>query len=1121
MAKVDLRSRAPDTRDEPDLIKSAFKNGAARAQSVPPKARMGTAVKASGAKDAGAIDEEGFQAMFNEYTELSLTSGNEVESELNKFTKRLALQDEDWEKRVEALRRLRGVVVAGGAETKEWQNMLQYVSIALEHGIKDLRSQVVREACVTLAFMAEKLGMKAERPAELNLPALFILIPNSVKIMATSGIVCIKFILANVPSQKLVPLIVREFLNSKSKEVRRSCCEFICLFLERFPKIALDKHVTIIQEAIKKGLTDADSEARSFARYAYFAFAGHFPSNANVLYQGLDTANQKKLDENVSRSGSQSSLKTMASALRKPAVNGRQNGPDNLGLAVALRIGRDQAETVAGPDPKINPRSTSAIDMGAARRAAKAKAVLPSQNRAIRPPTTRPTPLVSRGKIQPSQTYTRSQPGSRSSSPTGLRLPPALKKTPHGKDSRDASPGRTVGRSAYKILPRSNSAARRDEFNNSRKNSRDGSQLQSDDESEASSLMSDHSSTLARYVTGAPLPENLPDILSHLSSGNWSTKRDGLLALQQYMGREEKLLSHSEMEKVCSIFTRMMNDPTTKVIGMFLDTLHEFVRMHKLELGPWLSTLLTKLLSKQGAELLPTVQSKIDRLFELMRGSFPAESQFQHLMRFITDERQTPNVRVIAAVLNYLTVLAQVNMKPNDLKNSSSSRLGLTKIINWCMDGKTPDIRKSSQQVLVVLRQLNEQEFSAMVDTLDQFLRETVIKLVNGYPRRPSGLLGELRGSPGPSTSQHSQGRKATPKNIAPSPMTRGFRHSPVSSPSQGSAGNDENLNPESILQSLRQTSQDIQKYGFRSPRSGDASVERRRPGGTPARQHSGTPPRLSGATAMFPQYEDHTIVPIYASPEEQTAYVNTLSARLIETVPDRQFCILRHFHTYMSLLTDDIWRDHMMDILSFVYANFQNTNLDCITWALACFTRILQLQPDRMREFPELTIVSLIEMQKCAPKSVVKAADECMLQAAKIFPCDIVIRILLPFINTRPGPENVSAVRYYIHMVRETLLDKLVPILNEIVPTLVSAYADHRESNMRKECVYALIHTQTKVGEEMMAPYLQSLPASKIRLLRLYLKRTVELEAGGGGGNDPDGRDEGTMNTGSGDTPT
>ena len=123
--------------------------------------------------------------------------------------------------------------------------------------------------------------------------------------------------------------------------------------------------------------------------------------------------------------------------------------------------------------------------------------------------------------------------------------------------------------------------------------------------------------------------------------------------------------------------------------------------------------------------------------------------------------------------------------------------------------------------------------------------------------------------------------------------LRRGFRQSPVSSPSQTSSGNDENLNPESILQSLRQTSQDIQKYGFRSARSGDASVERHRQG-TPARQHSGTPPRLSGATAMFPQYEDHTIVPIYASPQEQMAYVNTLSARLIETIPEYELLKMR-----------------------------------------------------------------------------------------------------------------------------------------------------------------------------------------------------------------------------------
>ena len=63
----------------------------------------------------------------------------------------------------------------------------------------------------------------------------------------------------------------------------------------------------------------------------------------------------------------------------------------------------------------------------------------------------------------------------------------------------------------------------------------------------------------------------------------------------------------------------MLNDPTTKVIGMLLDVLYDFIRIHKLELGPWLHLLLTKLLSKQGSELLPTVQNRVNRLMALIR----------------------------------------------------------------------------------------------------------------------------------------------------------------------------------------------------------------------------------------------------------------------------------------------------------------------------------------------------------------------------------------------------------------------------------------------------------------------------------------------------------------------
>ena len=43
--------------------------------------------------------------------------------------------------------------------------------------------------------MAQQLGNRMDRFAEAVLPALFNLIPNSAKIMSTSGCVCIRFII--------------------------------------------------------------------------------------------------------------------------------------------------------------------------------------------------------------------------------------------------------------------------------------------------------------------------------------------------------------------------------------------------------------------------------------------------------------------------------------------------------------------------------------------------------------------------------------------------------------------------------------------------------------------------------------------------------------------------------------------------------------------------------------------------------------------------------------------------------------------------------------------------------------------------------------------------------------
>jgi CLIP-associating protein 1/2 len=111
--------------------------------------------------------------------------------------------------------------VSGGAdEYEEFFRSLRQLDLALVTTVKDLRSQIVREACITLAFMSVRLNNRFERTAEGVLPAMLILIQNSAKVISTSGAVGMRYIVNNTQAIKLVPLILAG-TESKSKEIRR------------------------------------------------------------------------------------------------------------------------------------------------------------------------------------------------------------------------------------------------------------------------------------------------------------------------------------------------------------------------------------------------------------------------------------------------------------------------------------------------------------------------------------------------------------------------------------------------------------------------------------------------------------------------------------------------------------------------------------------------------------------------------------------------------------------------------------------------------------------------------------------------------------------------------------
>lgn len=77
--------------------------------------------------------------------------------------------------------------------------------------------------------------------------------------------------------------------------LNRHTYELLVILLSEWEFFYLDKHGQLIQNVIKRGLSDADAEARSFSRKAFGFFRDHFPLLADALLLSLDAAKKKTL----------------------------------------------------------------------------------------------------------------------------------------------------------------------------------------------------------------------------------------------------------------------------------------------------------------------------------------------------------------------------------------------------------------------------------------------------------------------------------------------------------------------------------------------------------------------------------------------------------------------------------------------------------------------------------------------------------------------------------------------------------------------------------------------------------------------------------------------------------
>ncbi|XP_021094424.1 CLIP-associating protein 2 isoform X11 [Heterocephalus glaber] len=1269
---------APKTSGNP--VNSARKPGSAGGPKV------GGASKEGG---AGAVDEDDFIKAFTDVPSIQIYSSRELEETLNKIREILSDDKHDWDQRANALKKIRSLLVAGAAQYDCFFQHLRLLDGALKLSAKDLRSQVVREACITVAHLSTVLGNKFDHGAEAIVPTLFNLVPNSAKVMATSGCAAIRFIIRHTHVPRLIPLITSN-CTSKSVPVRRRSFEFLDLLLQEWQTHSLERHATVLVETIKKGIHDADAEARVEARKTYMGLRNHFPGEAETLYNSLEPSYQKSLQTYLKSSGSVASLpqsdrssSSSQESLNRPfsskwstanpsAVAGRVSAGNSKATSLpgSLQRSRSDIDVNAAAGAKahhaagqtvrsgrlgagaLNPGSYASLEDtsdkmdGTAsedgRVRAKLSAPLTGMGNAKTDSRGRSrTKMVSQSqrssspdKNEGSQSANTIGAGSRSGSPGRVLTTTALSTVSSGVQrvlvssasaqkrskiprsqgcSREASPSRlSVARSSRIPRPSVSQGCSREA---SRESSRDTSPVRSfqplgpgygisqssrlsssvsamrvlntgsdveeavadalkkparrrydygvhsddDANSDASSACSErsYSSRNGSIPTYMRQTEDVAEVLNRCASSNWSERKEGLLGLQNLL-KNQRTLSRVELKRLCEIFTRMFADPHGKrVFSMFLETLVDFIQVHKDDLQDWLFVLLTQLLKKMGADLLGSVQAKVQKALDVTRESFPNDLQFNILMRFTVDQTQTPSLKTVkpalrdqlhsfwsskvkVAILKYIETLAK-QMDPGDFINSSETRLAVSRVITWTTEPKSSDVRKAAQSVLISLFELNTPEFTMLLGALPKTFQDGATKLLHNHLRNTGNGTQSSVGSP----------------LTRPTPRSPANWSSPLTSPTNTSQNtlspsafdyDTENMNSEDIYSSLRGVTEAIQNFSFRSqedmneplkrdskkddgdsicggpgmsdPRAGgDATDSSQTTLDNKAALLHSMPAHSSPRSRDYNPYNySDSISPFNKSalkeamfdddadqfPDDLSLDHSDLVAELLkelsnhnERVEERKIAL----YELMKLTQEEsfsVWDEHFKTILLLLLETLGDKEPTIRALALKVLREILRHQPARFKNYAELTVMKTLEAHKDPHKEVVRSAEEAASVLATSISPEQCIKVLCPIIQTADYPINLAAIKMQTKVIERVSKETLNLLLPEIMPGLIQGY-DNSESSVRKACVFCLVAVHAVIGDELK-PHLSQLTGSKMKLLNLYIKRAQT----GSGGADP-----------------
>ncbi|KAF2071000.1 hypothetical protein CYY_007676 [Polysphondylium violaceum] len=248
---------------------------------------------------ASSIQSRVFSPAKQETSVLNFDDEKELQKKIEEIFFEFKNKDtRDWSFRYKSLIVLQRIVNGNAIEFKTWTSLLRYLSPQLIEQLTELRSTIVKEACTVVTLLAQRMGSKFEPFASQYMQALIKMVIVKTAIISDAAHVTIRDVLMCVQTKNLLTMFLNGSLDPKNEQLRKRCCEYILIVLQRAieePGMILTTSVPALEKSISHLLVDGGSDVRLTSRYCFWAYSELAQDAAIKMMYTFTPTTQKNL----------------------------------------------------------------------------------------------------------------------------------------------------------------------------------------------------------------------------------------------------------------------------------------------------------------------------------------------------------------------------------------------------------------------------------------------------------------------------------------------------------------------------------------------------------------------------------------------------------------------------------------------------------------------------------------------------------------------------------------------------------------------------------------------------------------------------------------------------------